>query len=77
VLGRNELGSNAPYGKKLWQRLRHAHYWPNLDASLRVIGSAGEERWESLAARLNRPLLDLLRGTPVTTGSPFGAPRPP
>jgi hypothetical protein len=29
-----------------------------------VIGSAGEERWETLAARLNRPLLELLRGPP-------------
>jgi len=64
VLARNEVGSNAQYNKKLWQRVRHAHYWPNLGASIRVTGSAGEERWETLAARLDQPLIEWLRGPP-------------
>ena len=52
VLARNEIASNAQYNRKLWQRVRHAHYFPNLGASIRVVGTAGEERWETLGARL-------------------------
>jgi UvrD-like helicase C-terminal domain len=64
LLARHEIESHAPYNRKLWQRVRHAHYWPNLGASIRVVDSAGEERWETLGARLNQPLIEWLRGPP-------------
>jgi hypothetical protein len=69
VLARNEVASHAEYNRKLWHRVRRGCYWPNLGASLRVVDEAGEERWETLGARLNAALVDWLRGSSPRVGA--------
>jgi Ankyrin repeats (many copies) len=57
LLARNEPGSAASPNRKLWRRVRHGYYMPNLALSLRVTDASGVEEWKPIDEVLGTRLL--------------------
>jgi hypothetical protein len=62
LIAKSEVGAGGEYNRRLWRRVRHGHYVPNLEASIRTVDRDGAEIWEPIGERLRLPLLEALRG---------------